>query len=207
MSGYMQYTDESVRLMVLEARDQKAQIKSIAEQTGMTEDEVKRIAYGARENAIPDKPKTRGNKTYKWRYYDDKIIERRKQGWSWKKISAEVAIPEATLTYHWRSALKDRAGIPEEPKSPEKEEEEMAESDIENDMENVPETAGVTPGDAPEETREPPEPMIGSVDGAELADDLKAVLSVLSWREAVISLRCDGGTNVVITRQRKEQGT
>lgn len=96
----MAFDNESVRLMVLNAQDQRAAISNIAEMTGITEDEVKRIAYDK-----PEKPK-RQLQSYDWSRYDDIIIERRRQGVSWHKIADEINIPWSTICHRWDRVLK-----------------------------------------------------------------------------------------------------
>lgn len=96
----MAFDNESVRLMVLNANDPKSAISNIAEMTGITEDEVKRIAY--------DKPKkpNRQCRSYDWSKLDGLIIERRRQGVSWYKIAAEINIPWSTIAHRWDRVLK-----------------------------------------------------------------------------------------------------
>lgn len=96
----MAFDNESVRLMVLNAQDQRAAISNIAEMTGITEDEVKRIVY--------DKPKPvkRQSKTYDWSKLDGLIIERRRQGVSWRRIANEINIPWCTIAHRWDRVLK-----------------------------------------------------------------------------------------------------
>ena len=99
----MAFDNESVRLMVLNANDPKSAISNIAEMTGITEDEVKRIAY--------DKPESRKKQyqSYDWSLYDGIIIERRRQGVSWHQIAAEINIPWSTIAHRWDRVLKAKA--------------------------------------------------------------------------------------------------
>ena len=99
----MEFDNESVRLMVLNAQDQRQAISNIAEMTGITEDEVKRIAYDK-----PEKPK-RQLQSHDWSRYDDIIIERRRQGVSWHKIAEEINIPCTTISHRWDRVLKAKA--------------------------------------------------------------------------------------------------
>lgn len=96
----MAFDNESVRLMVLNATDPKSAISNIAEMTGITEDEVKRIAYDK-----PEKPKKQWQ-SYDWSRYDGIIIERRRQGVSWHKIAEEINIPCTTISHRWDRVLK-----------------------------------------------------------------------------------------------------
>lgn len=96
----MAFDNESVRLMVLNANDPKSAISNIAEMTGITEDEVKRIAYDK-----PEKP-NRQYRSYDWSKLDGLIIERRRQGVSWYKIAAEINIPWSTIAHRWDRVLK-----------------------------------------------------------------------------------------------------
>lgn len=99
----MAFDNESVRLMVLNANDQRAAISNIAEMTGITEDEVKRIAYDE-----PEKPKKQ-RQSYDWSRYDGIIIERRRQGVSWHKIADEINIPCSAISHRWDRVLKAKA--------------------------------------------------------------------------------------------------
>lgn len=109
----MAFDNESIRLMVDSAQDQRAAISNIAEMAGITEDEVKRIAY--------DRPKKPCHSyenqchSYDWIYYDRIIINRRRQGASWRKIAAEVNIPYSTIFRRWGRKLKARAEEKEKP--------------------------------------------------------------------------------------------
>lgn len=96
----MAFDNESVRLMVLNAQDQKSAISNIAEMTGITEDEVKRIVY---DKPKPEKGKS---KTYDWSKLDGLIIERRRQGVSWRRIANEINIPWSTIAHRWDRVLK-----------------------------------------------------------------------------------------------------
>lgn len=99
----MAFDNESIRLMVLNAQDQRAAISNIAEMTGISEDEVKRIAYDK-----PEKPK-RQLHSHDWSRYDDIIIERRRQGVPWYKIAEEINIPWSTISHRWDRVLKAKA--------------------------------------------------------------------------------------------------
>lgn len=99
----MAFDNESVRLMVLNAQDQRQAISNIAEMTGITEDEVKRIAYDK-----PEKPKKQ-LQSYDWSRYDGIIIERRRQGVTWREIADEINIPWSTISHRWDRVLKAKA--------------------------------------------------------------------------------------------------
>lgn len=85
----MNLNDESVREMVLGAKDVQKQISDVAELTGLTEDDIKEIAYGKKEKSGP---KGIPKRSYDWERLDPEIIALLRSGCTVGMISEKLGI-------------------------------------------------------------------------------------------------------------------
>lgn len=88
MRKTMDFTDESVREMVLGAADAEKQISDIAELTGLTEDQIKEIAYSSPE----PEPEPHRHRTYDWEKLDPRIVAMIRAGSTVEEIAGKLGI-------------------------------------------------------------------------------------------------------------------
>lgn len=119
MSKTMDFTDESIREMVLGAEDRDGQIANIAELTGLSEKEIKDIAYI--EPASEPEPHRHGK--YDWGKLDPKIVGMIRSGSTVEEIAEKLGIRFKSaarrctaLRKEIRSGEADAASKPASPK-------------------------------------------------------------------------------------------